>query len=272
MSDGFVLVTKSKSKNKKLRKSNQIQLDRPLSPADIDEEKVLRKIQDIKIDLKSSDFFEKAVELLVKSLENRKIQEIVCLGIGKVTECIIAKHQLAFILIVKEKFNIQRAKFYDPVLLSSDKEVLKSLDCEILTENKEGKYKATHPTLFYLPHCPKQITNNLLYTNWTAKELGNLVLICNSFKSIVESTPERFLRPNAHYLLEINPFVDEQEIANCFKFTDIFNDFSIHTFSSAKLARAGEDFWKVGKEPVYSAEDLEFVKDGCHQDSERNSQ
>lgn len=174
------------------------------------------------------------------------------------SECSIARHQLSFLSIIQQKLNILSAKIYDPVLSASDKEILERLNFEILSENKEGKYTITSPTLFYLPHCPKQITNNLLYANWKPENLKNLILICNSFKTIIESTPERLLRPNAHFLLEINPYVTEIELENCFRFKDIFNDFSLHTFE--KLEEIPSSFWENSIEPVYSSEDLEFVK------------
>jgi hypothetical protein len=222
--------------------------------------------------LEFSEFFVKSVDLLTKDIGINPVEEIICLGIGKISECAIAKHQLAFILIVRDKFKVQSAKFFDPAHSNSDKNVLKSLECEILAENKEGKYQATKRTLFYLPHCAKQITNNLLFVNWNAQSLKNLVLVCNSFKSIVESSPERLLRPNAHYLLEVSSLASESEIDNCFKYTDIFNDFSIHTFPANKLVEADSSFWENHSEPVYSSEELEFVKeDGSSQDAERNS-
>lgn len=217
--------------------------------------------------MQNSEFIEKSLSLLESIVENRSIEEIICLGIGKVSECVIAKHQLAFISIVKEKFDIHKIKFYDPALSANDKIILESLKHEILSENKEGKYSVAHiTTLFYLPHCPKQITNNLLFSNWNIERLKNLVLICNSFKSIIESTPERFLRPNAHYLLEINPFVEELQLDNNYKFNDIFNDFSILTFTSEKLNETPQEFWNNHPEPVYSTEDLEFVKNGSDKD------
>lgn len=206
-----------------------------------------------------SDFVQKSLKSLREVASSQSIKEIICLGIGRVSECSIAKHQLAFISIIQKDLKIPSAKFYDPVLLSSDKEILEKLNFSVLSENKEGKYQADHSTLFYLPHCPKQITNNLLFTNWKPDYLNNLILICNSFQTIIDSTPERLLRPNAHFLLEINPFVTEIELENCYRFKDIFNDFSIHTFAADKLKPLPSDFWNNQEEPNYSTEDLEFV-------------
>lgn len=219
-----------------------------------------RKITDIQNDLLISEFVQKSIKSLREATSSQLIREIICLGIGRVSDCSIAKHQLAFISIIKEDLKIPVAKFYDPVLLSSDKDILEKLNFSVLSENKEGKYQVDHSTLFYLPHCPKQIINNLLFTNWKSERLKNITLICNSFNTIIESTPERLLRPNAHFLLEINPFATEVELENCYRFKDIFNDFSIHTFSADKLEALPSDFWSNHTEPHYFEEDLEFVK------------
>lgn len=208
-----------------------------------------------------SDFVKDTVVKLKEAIANKSISEVICLGIGRVSDCIIAKHQLALLLIIKEQLDIEATlNFFDPVITQNDIDILTKLNCKVLSENREGKYSAEKTSLFYLPHCPKQITNNLLYSNWNVERLKNLILICNSFNKIIASTPERFLRPNAHYLLEIHPFTSEIELENSYKFNDIFNDFSIHTFAEEKLSKSSSEFWKNHHEPVYSSEDLEFVK------------
>lgn len=212
-----------------------------------------------KQDLQNSEFLSQSLELLKTA--GSTIKEIVCLGIGHISDCSIAKHQLAFISIIAENFGVT-VKFFDPVLTPEEKEVLQQLNHTVLDENKEGKYVAEHPTLFYLPHCPKQITNNLLFANWTPEQIKNVFLICNSFKTIIETTPERFLRPNAHFILEISPFASETGIENNFRFTDIFNDFSVISFPVSKLELIPSSLWLDHPLPVYTEEDLELIQNG----------
>lgn len=215
--------------------------------------------------MENSEFLQKVTESLTETLHSTKVEEIICLGIGRVSSCSIAKHQLVFISLIAQRFQIPVIKFFDPVLSSDEKKLIESLHHTVLTDNTEGKYLAEKPTLFYLPHCPKQITNNLLFTNWNPEHIQNLFLICNSFKSVIDTTPERFLRPNAHYVLESNHFVNELEIENVFKFTDIFNDFAIHSFPTEKCEKIAPSFWLNHPEPNYSNEDLELVTNGCNQ-------
>lgn len=225
---------------------------------------IFRQIHEIKSDLKISEFSKHFLKNLKEALGSKLVAKIICLGIGRVSECSIAKHQLALLLIIQEELKIETSAFYDPVVLKNDIDILTRLNCKVLSENKEGKYPIEHTTLFYLPHCPKQITNNLLYSNWNCESLQNIILICNSFSKTITSTPERLLRPNAHYLLEIHPFTAETEFENSYKFTDIFNDFSVHSFPKSEISSLSKEFWQSHSEPIYSSEDLEFIKNVCN--------
>ena len=72
---------------------------------------------------------------------------------------------------------------YDPILTDSEKIVLRKLNLKPLETNQEGHYlyeKST--TIYFLPHCPKQLVNNLLWSNWN--NLDFVYIICNSLKSI----------------------------------------------------------------------------------------
>jgi hypothetical protein len=131
----------------------------------------------------------------------------------------------------------------------------------IIEENLEGKHPVSDDTvtLFYLPHCPKQITNNILWKNWTIGQLKNTILLCNSFQNIVTSSPRRFLESNANYLLRIHEHIEETELKNNFKYTDIFNDSSLHYFLEDKLLKLDEKFWTDNQEPKYEEDDIELV-------------
>lgn len=218
--------------------------------------------------MQNSEFLQSVIRSLTDLSQLKKASEIICLGIGRIAECSIAKHQLAFISLIGKHFGIKTIKFFDPVLSKHEHQLIEKLNYEVLTENKEGKFKAVQSILFFLPHCPKQITNNLLFANWNPDNIKNLVLICNSFQKIIDTTPERFLRPNGHYILEINQFASEKEIDNNFRFTDIFNDFSIVSFPSDKLDKAPADLWE-NPEPKYAEEDLELVTNGSSEDAKK---
>ncbi|CRK90872.1 CLUMA_CG004562, isoform A [Clunio marinus] len=261
MSEEFTIV-QSKKKHRKFGKSAQVKCNRASSPAEFDRDKILKRINYCETELEISEYFQTAIDIIKTAVNNHRISEIICLGIGSISESLTAKYQLAFINLVQRNLNIQSINFFDPLLSAGEQEVLKALKHTVLSENKEGKYIAESPTLFYLPHCPKQLTNNLLFSNWDPKYLANIFLISNSFQRIITKTPERFLRPSANFILEVNPFVSEVEIENSFELNTCFNDTSIHSFTPTKLDTASANLWINPSQPTYIEEDLEIVLNG----------
>nr|XP_008197568.1 PREDICTED: SRR1-like protein [Tribolium castaneum] len=171
----------------------------------------------------------------------------------------ISRYQLGFLLCLKDLFQIE-VKIYDPVFTEADHWLLRQFGCEILTENFEGKYRIRdkHTTIFYMPHCPKQLTNNLIWANW-GLNLNSCIIIANSFNSIIENSPKRVLNQN-QYLVKIFPHVLELAVINSFKFFEIFNDTAIHIFPWNKIKLLSGDFWEIGPEPNYDDDDIEFVR------------
>ena len=130
------------------------------------------------------------------------------------------------------------------------------------------------PTIVFLPHCPKQLTNNLLYANWSPEGLTKWVdfasksdscstlfrlsLISNSFSSTVERGIKSDIERNAQLVSSLveAEMVEEVVMSNIFRFEDVFNDMALHQFSG--MAGAKEGFWDV-KLPEYS-EDAEFIR------------
>lgn len=195
-----------------------------------------------------------------EEIDSTNSLRILCFGLGRFTNCSTSRFQLAYILLIKEHFKIKSASFSDPIFSTQEILLLQSLNCLVIAENLEGKYQVENEdvTIFYLPHCPKQLTNNILWKNW-GTQLENIILIGNSFDSLISSTPERVLKSNADFILKINPFVREFFLENNFKYSDIFNDTSIHIFPKDKIENLEIEFWENITEPSYKKEDTEFI-------------
>jgi hypothetical protein len=187
------------------------------------------------------------------------VKEITCYGIGHFVDCVGARYQFGLLLSLKDHFTA-RVSIFDPVFYSPEIEILRELGLEVITVNEEGKRKANPDTgtLIYLPHCPKQLTNNFLWTNW-GPELKNCIIFSNSFSKIVESQPKRILNTSARYILNISPYTEELAVDNSFRYKDIFNDIAIHIFPQKKLNSVAQVFWNLCDEPKYSADETEFV-------------
>ena len=84
---------------------------------------------------------------------------------------------------------------FDPILTPSEKDILRRLGLETSDENLEGFYQGSQEglTVFYLPHCPKQLLNNILWQNWN--NLDSIVILGNSLSEIVSKTSDKNLNP-----------------------------------------------------------------------------
>lgn len=227
-----------------------------------------RRIESAKEEIKSSDIYCSTIVSLkegLQTLKNPKIEEIVCFGLGHVSDRIVSRYQLALLLCLRTELQVN-VSVQDPGFWSIDKIILKELEFTILDGNLEGKYKAKSTTLFYLPHCPKQLSNNLLWCNW-GLNLQNCIIISNSFVTITENLSKKELTNNANFISDILPYTSEFAIINTFKFFDVFNDTAIHIFPLVKLILIPEDFWKNREEPTYDSQDIEFITSNINNSS-----
>jgi len=75
---------------------------------------------------------------------------------------------------------------FDPMLSSLEKVVARSLGVELIHENEEGKRQVTRPTLFFMPHCPQALYNNVLWSNW-GLGLSRVLILGNSLRNYAQA-------------------------------------------------------------------------------------
>lgn len=219
-----------------------------------------RRLHETQTDLRLSTYYENVVDKL-RTVLNRfadREKHIICIGIGHFSECSISRHQLAFILSIKDLLDFRSIEFHEPILTQSEVNILKTLNCLVSAKNVEGKVAIEGVTLIYAPHCPKQLINNLLWKNWNTDALKDLIYIGNSFCNLLSSTPSRFLSVDAGFIVKLQPHCEEIDLTNDFKFTDIFNDTSVHQFPDIDVL--SKEFWsQATDEPVYESDNLELI-------------
>lgn len=213
-------------------------------------------------ELRISPYFEKFSSSLDKVLteEKKSLKHLICLGLGRIRSCPIARTQLAFLVVLQSKYELKEVIVSDPIFSVDEHEILNSLPgFQVDAENREAKIVLSPQTLVYLPHCPKQLTNNLLWSNWSREQLSEIFILSNSFERILSHLPQRIVRQEANFIALSAEFVREISIENCFKFPDIFNDSALHFFES--LPSSDWTHWKeIEFEPTYLPEDLEYVQ------------
>lgn len=216
------------------------------------------KINEAQAEVSSSFWFRTSLEKITANLPQVP-ENIVCFGIGRFSECKISRFQLGFLLNLQAEYRVRSITFHEPSLSKGEIAILERLGLEVFAENVEGKFKVPpeSPTLIFSPHCPKQLTNNLLWANWAPNLLTNIYLICNSFDHLFDSTPQRFLQLDANYILRIRPFAKEWSFVNTFRYSDVFNDTSLHTFP--ELPAEDKELWTPKDEPDYSSGATELI-------------
>ncbi|KAI9145248.1 hypothetical protein BKA69DRAFT_1050253 [Paraphysoderma sedebokerense] len=143
-------------------------------------------------------------------IQNR-ITIIVSFGIGSIASSNISKFQFAFLLLIAELFEVNNSNIhiFDPVFTPLDRDFIESLKLKILPENKKGRSPVDTPTLFFMPHCPKALYNNLVVSNWTRESLEKIVIIGNSFESCFTRSTRASLEQSFPALLELVQSTDD---------------------------------------------------------------
>lgn len=184
---------------------------------------------------------------------------VLCYGLGNFLESIQSKYQLGLLLTIKNELKVKNCYVYDPKFTDAERTYLTDLGCVSINQNEEGKHSLLPGTFVYMPHCPKQLLNNLLWINWKKVILTSCVIFCNSIDQTVTSTPDRILNKYAYYIQKISPYMVEKQFSDDFIYDDVFNDMALHIFSKEKLKKLEDNFWKPGEEPSYDDDELEFI-------------
>ncbi|WFD35814.1 hypothetical protein MCUN1_002682 [Malassezia cuniculi] len=104
---------------------------------------------------------------------------ILCLGIGRLCTT-AAQEQAAFLLALRSATGCTSVTVYDPLFTPQDAAVLTKLDMSLPASNNCGSYTLDEPTIVYMPHCPKELYDALLRSNWSGS-LATHTVIGNDF-------------------------------------------------------------------------------------------
>jgi len=93
--------------------------------------------------------------------------------------------QLAFAILLREKFEwINDIVVFDPDHTSFDKIAMHHLGCTSLLVNEYCKRTVDRPTLFFMPHLPYWLTQNVLNANSKPANLNKIIILGNSLSRI----------------------------------------------------------------------------------------
>lgn len=220
---------------------------------------IFRSIEECTNIVNTSPFWLNLSATLKEVLNGSSPSSIVCYGLGNFLESAQSRYQLGLLIAIRNEYEIKNCFIYDPKFTDAERTHLAEIGCDSICHNEEAKRNLLPGTLVYLPHCPKQLLNNLLWANWDEVILTSCVIISNSIDLTVTSAPDRILNKEAYYVQKISPYVLEKKLSDDFIYNDVFNDMALHTFPVEKLKELEDTFWVRGKEPSYDNDELEFI-------------
>lgn len=210
-----------------------------------------------------------------------KIDRIICLGLGSMESIAIgasrARAQFAFLLLLTEFFQaasgaghkLQRA-ICEPMFTAQDVALARHFGIQLL-ENRSGRYSQLEPlplaspsssqssstsdivsssgTLYWMPHCPKELYASLLHFNWNLSALNKTVIIGNSFADIVEGICPPAEKLRLGRVFAAHEVSTAASIPNYAEDPFIFNNTSVHLFSATS-----DTPWTIPAEETASLE------------------
>uniref|UniRef100_A0A0A9Y542 SRR1-like protein n=1 Tax=Lygus hesperus TaxID=30085 RepID=A0A0A9Y542_LYGHE len=171
------------------------------------------------------------------------VQCIVCYGLGSVSNSKSSLYQFALIHQTSLKYGIPLS-VYDPVFTAADIKLFKRVNCTVLPLDDVGVREVKVPTLFFTPHAPRIITDNILRSNW-GLSLSNCILFGDDLSKIIDNTPTRIIANSFPFINECQHFVEVIPLENKFKYSDVFNDLAFHVFVPKKLTTVDPQTWEV---------------------------
>ena len=170
----------------------------------------LQQINKIQNNLKQTIFYEELKRKFKEEEEfkQKKIQKIVFLGIGNFLSSNSSCLQLALGLELFTSFNLldtiensdnsndndendnyendnrksnkikNNIYIYDPLLTSIELRICSLLNLQV-DSSSLNLHIATDMTLFYMPHCPYTLYNQIIWLNWGNNSLSNVIIFGN---------------------------------------------------------------------------------------------
>ncbi|KAI4488467.1 hypothetical protein M0802_011573 [Mischocyttarus mexicanus] len=257
----FILVNRRKKRKKFVPVVKEQLPFTELNDIEVDKNKIKRKLIDAVFKLRDNEFETQVlhnISNVLTILNTNEIFEIICYGLGRFSQHKSSLYQLAFVMVLEKHYKCQ-VSLYDPAFLSKEIEILKEFHFNVIENNEECKHTiSNNVTFIYMPHCPRQLINNFLYSNWS-ENLSNCILLTNSFTDIVEQGLKWHLVTFANYILRIYPYTTEIKLQNNFEHIEVFYATSFHIFSKQRLNELSRDFWLDKKIPLYPSNYIEFI-------------
>lgn len=179
-----------------------------------------------------------------------KTEKLIIYGLGSLEQpgAVHIRYQVALACLLSTLLPNLSAppQTYDPVFTALDKVVLNTCGFDIIDRNENGRRAVTGYTLFYMPHCEPELTENLIDANWsmqmpkdnctgTKSNLFEMAIFGNSFKKYLDRWNQQsnpgHERTSERILVQLHQYFDvlEKQVDDTgFDVIAAFNDMSMH--------------------------------------------
>ena len=156
-----------------------------------------------KQELNRSHFWGSVAAALASGPDDGAPVELVCYGLGELDSA-SGSYQLALLLLLADELQIAPGctHCFDPVHTPQEEAVLERCGCQPLRHDEQAMRACAVPTLFFMPHCPYALYNNLVWANWAA--LWRVTIIGNDLGfHALHNHPFETVAPHLHQTMRI---------------------------------------------------------------------
>jgi hypothetical protein len=178
---------------------------------------------------------------------SEEIQQIICYGIGNFSHTsttyfsaslwqltCIKKLQQQILHDQKDGMKDVSILYHDPCTLDIEKEYLEiNLPGYQWIDNDRGNRQIDVATLFFMPHCPSRMYENVIFANWD--NLPNVVVLGNSLRTLADDYQVRTV--DSPCLRTLLPFLKETRVEATRQDTDSAPGNLIGAFNDTYISR-----------------------------------
>ncbi len=131
-----------------------------------------------------NEWYMATVAKLRRALKGRKVQSLICLGMGSMASQKNARHQFACAVNLATKYEPSNVMVYDPVMTKLDGELVSSFGWR--TGKNEVDFSANaevdDAVLVFMPHCHRVLVQRIVAEMRARHLLANAVFLGNSIR------------------------------------------------------------------------------------------
>lgn len=191
-----------------------------------------------------------------------------------------SRPQFAFLLLLMELLSAKSGTDHiekrplsvhicEPMFTADDAALVRHFEISLL-ENLCGRYNVSHglpilgnsssvhvasessevpSTLFWMPHCPKELYATVLESNWNSSNLSNIVILGNSFESITSSLMSDAEKLRLGRIFQAHSITRAALLPEYADDPYIFNNTAMHSFHpNAEQHPESSQFWHITEE------------------------